>query len=99
MKKGFFSLLILLSISASGQAKSDTNRGNGPLSKKEFDISWISDQNVVGINKEKGHATFIPYSSTNAMVRDNFYNSPWLLPSNANYLDLNGTWKFKWVAG
>ncbi|MDE7436893.1 MAG: DUF4981 domain-containing protein [Muribaculaceae bacterium] len=99
MKKGFFSLLILLSISASGQAKSDTNRGTGPSSKNEFDISWISDQNVVGINKEKGHATFIPYSSTNAMVRDNFYNSPWLLPSNANYLDLNGTWKFKWVAG
>ncbi len=65
----------------------------------EFDISWISNQHVVGVNKENGHATFMPYASKEAMVSDARYNTPWLTPTKAMSLDLNGTWKFKWVKG
>lgn len=28
----------------------------------EFNIRWISDQHVTGVNKEEGHASYIPYS-------------------------------------
>ncbi|MBD5233947.1 MAG: DUF4981 domain-containing protein [Bacteroidales bacterium] len=66
---------------------------------KDFNTAWIFDQNVTGVNKEEGHATYIPYSSTSAMTADKYYNTPWIIPSEADYLDLNGTWKFKWVAG
>ncbi len=65
----------------------------------EFQLSWISDQSVVGVNKEDGHATFMPYASTEEMVSDARYATPWLTPTKAMSIDLNGTWKFKWVKG
>ncbi|MBD5248446.1 MAG: DUF4981 domain-containing protein [Barnesiella sp.] len=68
-------------------------------SAKEFNPDWIYDPGVTGVNKEPGHATLIPYPSTEAMIADPFYATPWIIPANANYLDLNGTWKFRWVAG
>lgn len=48
-------------------------------------------------NKEAAHSTFIPYSSTARMKADESYSYPWLTPENADYLSLNGTWKFKFV--
>ena len=48
-------------------------------------------------NKEPAHATFIPYTSTSLMKGDANYNLPWLTPKQADYLSLNGTWKFKFV--
>ncbi len=48
-------------------------------------------------NKEKGHATYIPYASTEAMKSDANYALPWLTPEKANYLLLNGDWKFNYV--
>ena len=65
----------------------------------EFDISWIADQHVLGVNKEEGHATFIPYESRTALMTDARYERPWETPTKAMTLDLNGTWKFRWVKG
>ena len=64
-----------------------------------FDISWIADQHVLGVNKEEGHATFIPYESRATLMADERYERPWETPTKAMTLDLNGTWKFRWVKG
>ncbi|UII18964.1 glycoside hydrolase family 2 TIM barrel-domain containing protein [Fulvivirga ligni] len=64
-----------------------------------FDISWIADEHVFAVNKEAGHATFIPYASTNAMKADAYYQQPWVTPKQSTTIDLNGSWKFKWVKG
>lgn len=65
----------------------------------EFDIRWISDQHVLGVNKEVGHATYVPYASRSAMMADARFDRPWETPTRAMTLDLNGTWKFRWVKG
>lgn len=59
---------------------------------------YWEDETVIGENKEKGHATYVPYSSTVVMKSDPRYNFPWLTPEKANYLLLNGDWKFNYVA-
>ena len=64
-----------------------------------FSVSWISNQSKVGDYKEDAHATFIPYASVEQMKADSTYNEPWITPHKADYLNLNGTWKFKYVAG
>ena len=51
-------------------------------------------------NKETAHATYMPYPSTRAMKADaQRYDKPWLEPTGANYLSLNGTWKLRWSEG
>ena len=49
-------------------------------------------------NKEVAHATFIPYSSSEKMKADVNYALPWLTPEKADYMTLNGSWKFKLVS-
>ena len=46
---------------------------------------------VIGINKEEAHASYIPYAGINQAIKDVPDNSPW-------YQSLNGTWKFNWVS-
>lgn len=65
----------------------------------DFDRSWIADQHVLGVNKEPGHATCIPYESKAALMADPRFKTAWLTPDKAMTIDLNGTWKFKWVPG
>ena len=70
--------------------------------KTVFDVSWISNQSKVSDHKEDAHATFIPYASVEQMKADAaHYAEPWLQPdeTKAEYINLNGTWKFKYVAG
>ena len=70
--------------------------------KTVFDVSWISNQNKVSDYKEDAHATFIPYASVEQMKADTkHYAEPWQQPdeTKAEYINLNGTWKFKYVAG
>lgn len=51
-------------------------------------------------NKETAHATYMPYPSTKEMKADGQrYDKPWLEPTGANYLSLNGTWKLRWSEG
>ena len=58
---------------------------------------YWENQQIFEENKEAAHATFIPYASTSAMKSDVSYNHPWLTPEKADYLSLNGTWKFNFV--
>ena len=62
-----------------------------------FSDSWVEDETHFADRKEMAHATFIPYSSTEAMKADPYYQRPWLTPSRAEYIDLNGTWKFRYT--
>ena len=57
---------------------------------------WQSEK-IFGINKERGHATYIPYASTDKLQADVRYQKAWLTPENAQFLSLNGEWKFKYA--
>ena len=59
--------------------------------------NYWEDQYVYEENKEAARATFIPYTSTEAMKSDVNYDKAWLTPEKADYLSLNGTWKFNLV--
>ncbi|MBR5593782.1 MAG: DUF4981 domain-containing protein [Bacteroidaceae bacterium] len=59
--------------------------------------NYWEDHQVYEENKEAAHATFIPYGSTEAMKSDVNYDKAWLTPEKADYLSLNGTWKFNFV--
>ena len=63
----------------------------------KFGNDW-ENQEFFEENKEAAHATFIPYTSTALMKADAAYDKPWITPENADYLNLNGTWKFKFVS-
>ena len=79
-----------------------TDAGTTPPNHGSFDVSWISNQSKVSDHKEDAHATFIPYASVEQMKADTkHYAEPWQQPdeSKAEYINLNGTWKFKYVAG
>ena len=65
----------------------------------DFDIQWIQDQHVIGVNREAGHATLIPYSSKAALLADEYHKRPWVTPTNAMTIDLNGKWRFRYVPG
>ncbi|MCM1080048.1 MAG: DUF4981 domain-containing protein [Bacteroidales bacterium] len=73
--------------------------GTADVSRGNFRLSWISDPGVTGKYKEEAHATFIPYATTAEMKADINYEKPWLTPEKAQTLNLNGEWKFKYVAG
>lgn len=59
-------------------------------------IPW-EDETFFGENKEPGHAAYMPYRTTEAMQADARYERPWLDPERAEYLSLNGVWKFHFV--
>ena len=84
-------------ISGGGTGGSTTSPNHG-----SFSVSWIKDQSKVSDYKEDAHATFIPYASVEQMKADTkHYAEPWQQPdeTKAEYINLNGTWKFKYVAG
>lgn len=55
------------------------------------------NETIFSINKEEGHATYIPYSSVAALQSDLYYQKPWVASNSDLYHSLNGMWKFKWV--
>ena len=91
------------SATAFGFIKTDaTSGGGGTSSNGSFSVSWISNQSKVSDHKEDAHATFIPYASVEQMKADTkHYAEPWQQPdeTKAEYINLNGTWKFKYVPG
>ena len=91
------------SATAFGFIKVDGSTGGGTSSNHgSFSVSWISNQNKVSDHKEDAHATFIPYASVDNMKADaTYYAEPWQQPdeSQAEYINLNGKWKFKYVPG
>lgn len=90
---------------ASGQSLS---MANGYNSGSMFELVQVypddipmpnvwEDETFFGENKESGHATYMPYSSTEKMKADERYEFPWIEPTNAEFLSLNGTWHLNWV--
>lgn len=65
-----------------------------PKTKSSND--W-ENQNIIGINKEPGFATFIPFASVEEMKTDPYYAHPWERTRSSRYILLNGNWKFNWV--
>lgn len=89
-------------IKVEGSTGGGSTGGTTSSDHGSFSVSWISNQNKVSDHKENAHATFIPYASVDQMKADaKHYAEPWQLPdeSKAEYINLNGTWKFKYVAG
>lgn len=89
-------------IKVEGSTGGGSTGGTTSSDHGSFSVSWISNQNKVSDYKEDAHATFIPYVSVEQMKADaKHYAEPWQLPdeSKAEYINLNGTWKFKYVAG
>lgn len=89
-------------IKVEGSTGGGTTGGGTSSNHGSFSVSWISNQNKVGDYKEDAHATFIPYVSVEQMKADaKHYAEPWQQPdeTKAEYVNLNGTWKFKYVAG
>lgn len=58
---------------------------------------YWENETIFQENKEDGHATYIPYSSTESMLSDHYYDTPWLIPESDLYHSLNGEWKFYFV--
>ena len=88
--------------SGGGTGGGGTGGGSTTSPNGSFNVSWISNQNKVSDHKEDAHATFIPYASVDQMKADaKHYAEPWQQPdeSKAEYINLNGTWKFKYVPG
>lgn len=66
------------------------------LLKTHSNNDW-ENQNVFAINKEDGHATFIPFANMKEMIADPAYRRPWKRTRSSRYLLLNDNWKFNWV--
>ena len=89
-------------IKVEGSTGGGSTGGTTSSDHGSFSVSWISNENKVGDYKEDAHATFIPYASVDQMKADaKHYAEPWQQPdeSKAEYINLNGTWKFKYVPG
>ncbi len=89
-------------IKVEGSTGGGSTGGTTSSDHGSFSVNWIKDQNKVSDHKEDAHATFIPYASVDQMKADaKHYAEPWQQPdeSKAEYINLNGTWKFKYVAG
>ena len=60
-------------------------------------VYW-EDETRFEENKEKGHATYLPYPDEQAMLTDTaFYRTPWVESRSKNYCLLNGDWYFHFV--
>lgn len=60
------------------------------------DNDW-ENETVFAVNKEPGHATFVPFASVAEMQGDPSYRRPWVRNRSSRYMLLNGMWKFHWV--
>ena len=59
--------------------------------------NYWEDETAYGENKLPGHATFMPYANTTQLRADQArYDRPWLDPTGAQWMSLNGLWKLKW---
>ncbi|MDR2039322.1 MAG: DUF4981 domain-containing protein [Bacteroidales bacterium] len=55
------------------------------------------NETIFAVNKEPGHATYIPYPSVEVLKADKHFTRPWETPASDFYRSLNGMWKFHWV--
>ena len=64
---------------------------------KKFSTNDWENQKIIGINKEEGHSTFIPFADVKEMKADPSYDQPWIHPQSSRFQLLNGQWKFHWA--
>ncbi len=64
---------------------------------KTSSLNDWENERVFAINKEDGHATYIPFADTDEMRRDAAYLQPWMPTKSTRYMLLNGRWKFYWA--
>lgn len=58
-------------------------------------LNFWEDETFFEENKLAAHATFMPYARTEALRADAArYERPWLTPSGAQFVPLNGVWRF-----
>lgn len=70
----------------------------GPDLSQRAKTYW-EDETCFEENKEPGHATYLPYVSTNEMTADTeFYRTPWTTPKSSCFYSLNGKWAFHLVS-
>ena len=95
-----------LAITTSGTVMLDTQKSRNTLFQiTEVDLKDLpkrakpewQDETIFAINKERGCATFIPYATTAKLQSDARYQKAWLTPEQAQYLPLNGMWKFQYA--
>ena len=60
------------------------------------DNDW-EDETIYAVNKEPGHATYVPFPSIESLKNSPDYQKPWERPNSSRYQLLNGNWKFNWV--
>lgn len=60
------------------------------------DMDWENEK-IFAVNKEPGHATYVPFPSVESMKASPSYKKAWIRPSSSRYQLLNGNWKFNWV--
>ena len=63
--------------------------------KTESDNDW-ENPHILGMNKDKGHVTFVPFASVDQMKKDPSYAHPWERNHSSQYMLLNGDWQFHW---
>ncbi|MDE7389127.1 MAG: DUF4981 domain-containing protein, partial [Muribaculaceae bacterium] len=69
------------------------------VEKPRFTSPRWEDETVFAINKEPGHATYMPYPSYESMMADTaYFATPWTVPVNPNFMSLNGRWRFNLVS-
>lgn len=52
---------------------------------------------ILGLNKERTHATMLRYADEKEMKADAAYQKPWLTSKSSLRLMLNGEWQFNWA--
>lgn len=60
------------------------------------DNDW-EDETIYAVNKEPGHATYVPFPSVESLKSSPDYRKAWERPNSSRYQLLNGNWKFNWV--
>ena len=92
MKRKLLYILLIAAISIQNVlAQTDETEQLGQSIPHWEDPEFFSE------NKLEGHATFMPYTSTSDMKEDERYEKPWITPTKASFLSLNGIWKFFFV--
>ena len=60
-------------------------------------VNWQNEK-VFQEHKLEGHATFMPYANTDKLHADKArYDHPWVDPTGAEWMTLNGVWNLKWA--
>ncbi|MDO4756488.1 MAG: glycoside hydrolase family 2 TIM barrel-domain containing protein [Parabacteroides sp.] len=91
------------------QLAADSSKANQQWTFRKSDVKINFDKLVGGsrgdwenekvyeINKEPGHATYVPFPSVESLKNSPDFRKPWERPNSSRYQLLNGNWKFHWV--